>query len=214
MIAAVASQVLAIDNSPDTIRANEARPHPPNLSYCIGDAALLSPAEIHCDLLVALQVIEHIPDASRFASIAAEATAPEGIAILSTPNALLSVGENPYHEREYSLADLRDLLARSFPCVELYGIHGSTKALAYHAHRRRLSGSLLQADFLRLRRLLPRWATSRAADLLGTAIKRYLHRRRPERPESWDDEYSIAAERLPDALDLIAVCGHSGRHAE
>ncbi len=207
-----ATQVLAIDNSPDAISACEKDPPPANLLFRRADALSLSRSEITCDVLVAFQVIEHLADTDRFLRLAAEATAPDGICLISTPNALLSVGNNPYHHREYTPAELQGLLVHHFPSVEVLGVKGSERALQYHARRRRLVRSILSADVLRVRRLLPRKITQRLADYLGAAVKRILILRKPRaEADDWEHEYSVGQRDLDKALDLMAICRHRER---
>jgi len=211
LLSEVAAEVLAIDSSASAIAAVRQSLDAANVTVRVGDAMTLSPDDMRCDLLVALQVIEHLPAPETFAAMAAEATRPRGLCILSTPNALLSVGENPYHVREYTAPEFEALLSNSFPSVHLYGVHGSHRARSYHARRRRLTRSLLRVDVFGLRRILPRAVTRRVADVLGLAVKLCLIRREPQTEATdWEGEYTVAEGNLDEALDLLAVCSHAG----
>jgi len=209
LLAEVASQVLAIDISAAAIAAAAASVGKANVSFRRADAMELSPAELQCDLLVAFQVVEHLPDAERFAALAAEATRPRGVLLISTPNARLSHGANPYHAREFTADELKEMLARLFCCVELFGVHGSQRAISYDRRRTRLAQAVLRLDILGLRRTLPRQWVNRVGDIAGEAIKRYLMWRGGRSfATSWDDDYFVAKENLDGALDILAVCGH------
>jgi 2-polyprenyl-3-methyl-5-hydroxy-6-metoxy-1,4-benzoquinol methylase len=209
MLAGVAREVRAIDRSVEAVTAAAARFQAANLTYQTADIADLSPDVIRCDLLVAMQVIEHLEDVDALLRLAAEATRPAGACILSTPNALLSVGENPYHAREFTPMEFERLLLTTFAKVELYGVHGSERAVRYHAQRRRLARAVLRLDFLRLRRVLPQAVKTRAADVLGSAVKQVLRRLLQTRPARWDDEYTVAPSAPDRALDVIALCRHA-----
>jgi SAM-dependent methyltransferase len=71
----------------------------------------LRPSEF--DLAVSLETIEHMEDPELFAEELARVLKPGGILLLSTPNSLLTLKTNPYHLREFTLAELRALLDRA-----------------------------------------------------------------------------------------------------
>jgi SAM-dependent methyltransferase len=81
------------------------------------------------DLYACFETIEHVEDDEALLREARRVLAPEGLLLCSTPNRdLLSPGltlgdrpVNPYHVREYAITELRSLLARFFPRVELFG---------------------------------------------------------------------------------------------
>ena len=213
MLSEEAVQVLAVDNSQEAIAAASKEPVPANVEFRLSNAIGLSADEIRCDVLVAFQVIEHFPAADGFLELARDATRPDGVCLVSTPNALLSVGDNPYHFREYTPSELQRVLVPHFPYVELFGVCGSQRALTYHGHRRRLVRSILAVDVFGLRRVLPKKATQRAADYMGAAVKRFLLRgQSSSRSDDWDREYGVEQGDLERALDLIAVCRHGDPH--
>lgn len=213
LLAEVADTVLAIDNDPEAVAAAAQSFQADGLVFKVADAMSLSAADIRCDVLVSLQVLEHLADARRFAALIAEAIKPGGVCILSTPNALQSFGENPYHVREYTPPELEELLSEFFPVVDMYGVQATERALAYDRRRGRSAERLLALDFLRLRRILPKTWVRRIGDFLGESVKRYLMRFGPRlSSDTWDDEYRVATGNLEEALDLVAVCSHAAEH--
>jgi len=213
LIAQVADRVLAIDYDAEAVAAADQSWRADRLVFRVADAMSLSAADIRCDVLVSLQVLEHLPDARRFAALVAEATKACGVCILSTPNALQSFGENPYHVHEYTPPELEELLSEFFPVVDMYGVQASERALAYHSRRGRAVERLLALDFLRLRRILPQTWVRRIGGFLGERVKQHLMRSGPRlSSDTWEDEYRVAAGNLEEALDLVAVCSHAAEH--
>jgi SAM-dependent methyltransferase len=81
------------------------------------------------DLYVSFETLEHVEDDEALVREARRVLAPGGRFFCSTPNRdFLSPGltlrdrpRNPYHVREYSIAELESLLGRVFPKVKLFG---------------------------------------------------------------------------------------------
>ncbi|MFN8547833.1 MAG: class I SAM-dependent methyltransferase [Candidatus Eisenbacteria bacterium] len=78
------------------------------------------------DVVVAMEVIEHLAEPERFLEETRRVLTPDGILLLSTPNReLVSPGwqrpPNRFHLREWSAAEFRRLLSAVFACVELQG---------------------------------------------------------------------------------------------
>ena len=83
------------------------------------------------DVVVSLETIEHIADDAGFARELARVVNANGIVIFSTPNALYTrpvngVPANPFHVREYTPDQLRELLEPIFTSVELLGQRPAT----------------------------------------------------------------------------------------
>src|SRR5579872_5938218 len=61
------------------------------------------------DCLVSFQVIEHIADDSFYLKEISRVLKPNGLALITTPNKLMSLSRNPWHEREYKAEELTSL---------------------------------------------------------------------------------------------------------
>lgn len=78
------------------------------------------------DLVVAFEVIEHLADAERLLQEAKRLMAAGGQFAVSTPNKAYyeasrsESGPNPFHTREFTLDEFRELLRRYFPHVTLF----------------------------------------------------------------------------------------------
>lgn len=80
------------------------------------------------DVVANLQVIEHLWDQPGFITECARVLRPAGTLVITTPNRLtFSPGRdtplNPFHTREFSGAELAELLAPHFQVVRAYGVH-------------------------------------------------------------------------------------------
>ena len=85
-LARLGAQVVGLDASPDLIEAARAHASAQGLGidYRAGDIAAL---DDKFDLITCMEVIEHVADPAAFTSALAERLAPDGLLILSTPNA-------------------------------------------------------------------------------------------------------------------------------
>ena len=85
------------------------------------------------DCVVFLQTIEHVQDPDAVLSRLNTLIGPDGIAFVSTPNLLTLAPEgaeksgNPWHIKEYRAHEFRELCARHFGSVEIYGLFHARK---------------------------------------------------------------------------------------
>jgi SAM-dependent methyltransferase len=96
------------------------------------------------DVVTNFQVLEHVPDAIAYLEGLRRVTRPGGLVILATPNAStrLDPGMTPwnrFHVREYTAAELRELLERMFPRVRIRGMFGT--ATLYETEIRRVDAA-------------------------------------------------------------------------
>ncbi|MDJ0850585.1 MAG: class I SAM-dependent methyltransferase [Myxococcota bacterium] len=192
---------------PRVVGLDRARPdaiHRGPVTYVRADLRHVPLARRAFDLVISFQVIEHLQDPTPYLEAIAGAVAPGGLALVTTPNVLMSDGVNPYHVHEYRADELGDRLREHFAEVEVRGIGASEPVHAYLAARSRRIRNIMRLDPLRLRERLPRglveWLFARFAVLV---------RRRTRGSEgvpavSWHDfPVGPADDRC---LDLLALC--------
>lgn len=159
------------------------------------------------DAVVCLHAIEHVPDPERVASECARLTAPGGRAVIATPNRLTFVRPDeiidPYHEIEFDAGQLRAVCAPWFATVEMYGVFGSERYMEFFRRERRKLDLLLQLDFLRLRRLVPRKLRQQLYD---TALTRGRRSEDALASSIGLEDFSVGDTGLEACLDLFAVC--------
>ncbi|MDX2179073.1 MAG: methyltransferase domain-containing protein [Bryobacteraceae bacterium] len=125
-LAKTAVSVAGIDRSEEAVAFARERYGGGNVEFHIADCADTGLPSASVDLAVAFELVEHLDDARALLREAARLLAPGGQLAISTPNrdyyneSRRGSGPNPFHRREYSLAEFRDLLGEYFPQVTLF----------------------------------------------------------------------------------------------
>src|SRR5215213_10622422 len=138
-LARSASEVIGVDANPQAHEHARARYRRSNLRF---ERGLVEDFRGPCDAVVFLQTIEHVSDPESLLRSIARA-AP--VAYVSTPNRLTLAppgapkSDNPWHLREYTLAEYRELLEPHFGHVEILGV--------FHAKKLRLHELALRAGW-------------------------------------------------------------------
>ena len=185
LVAAAAARVVALDYDPAVV-AHVRRAYPA-IAAARADLQRLPVRDGGAEVVVTLQTIEHLHDQPGFVAECARVLRPAGTFVVTTPNRLtFSPGRdtplNPFHTRELSAADLRDLLAPHFTVTRLLGIaHGP-----------------------RIRRWERRHGPVTDAQLAGPPASWPPHVTRLVRTVTARD-FVVTAEDVDGSLDLLAV---------
>jgi 2-polyprenyl-3-methyl-5-hydroxy-6-metoxy-1,4-benzoquinol methylase len=107
------------------------------------------------DVVVSFQVIEHIEDDFLYLQEIHRVLKPGGIALFTTPNRKMSLTRNPWHIREYLAHELKTLGLKIFQQVEMKGITGNEKVMAYYEQNKKSVSRFTRWDFLNLQYRLP-----------------------------------------------------------
>jgi len=107
------------------------------------------------DVVLSFQVIEHIKQDLAYLKEIYRVLRPGGKALITTPNIKLSLSRNPWHIREYTADELILLSKKVFPKVEMLGISGNEKVMAYHEENRESVNKIMRWDILNLQYRLP-----------------------------------------------------------
>jgi SAM-dependent methyltransferase len=185
VLAERAAEVVGVDANPEAHEHARLRYRRPNLSF---ERGLVEAYAGPCDAIVFLQTIEHVTEPGELLAGFARA-AP--VSYVSTPNRLTLAppgaekSENPWHLREYTAAEYRELVEPHFAGVELFGL--------FHAGKLRWHELALRGGWDRIHRALR--LTKPFYDRFVPAIAASDFSLRP------------AAEcDLDQALDFVAVC--------
>jgi SAM-dependent methyltransferase len=182
LLARSASEVVGVDANPEAFEHARLRYSGPKLSFRRG---LVEEFGEPVDAVVFLQTIEHIHDPD---ALLARIAAMAPVAYISTPNRLTLAGpeaeksDNPWHLREYDIAQYRELLEPHFDRVEVLGL--------FHARK-------LRAHELAIRLGWDRF--HRATRLTKSFYDRFV-------PAISASDFSLRADGLDEALDFLAVC--------
>ncbi len=84
-------------------------------SFALGDARVLPFADATFDLIICLEFIEHIRHPEEILAECRRTLRADGVALISTPNRLMTAKKSKYHVTEYSCAQFEKLLAATFP---------------------------------------------------------------------------------------------------
>jgi SAM-dependent methyltransferase len=185
VLARGAVEVVGIDANPEAHAHARARYRGPNLRF---ERGLVEDLAGSFDVVVFLQTIEHLEDpAVALERIAAAAP----VAYISTPNRLTlapagaTKSDNPWHLREYTAPEYRELLEPHFRGVELLGLH--------HAGKLRLHEIALRLGWDRLHSALRLTKPFYERFVPAIASSDFALKREDEAP-------------LDRALDFVAVC--------
>ena len=126
------------------------------------------------DFAVSFQVIEHIQDDKAFIREIHRVLKPGGKLFLSTPNRLMSLTRNPWHIREYTAAELTNLVSQVFKSVEMKGVYGNDKVMEYHEKNKASVRRITRFDIFNLQYRLPRRLLQIPYDLLNRLNRRSL----------------------------------------
>ena len=166
-LAEVAAEVQGIDLYAEGILYAQRRYAKENCHFQVADACATPFPDDSFDLVVSFEVIEHVDDPEAFVRSIRRMVKPGGIAILSTPNRLVSSPNggvsDPTHLREYTPSEFEAVLrAGGFTNVALQGQHFGEGLGKMHALRAKMG----RWDVLGLRRLLPGFfrVSTRSAD--------------------------------------------------
>lgn len=131
-----AKEVLGADYSKAAISQAREKFILPNLDFKVVDALNIKTLNERFDVIIAFELIEHLPISSYSIFIAEvkELLNPEGILLISTPNRLVSSPNrekpyNPYHTKEFTPEEFAKLVREHFPNVKLLGISCVSKEL-------------------------------------------------------------------------------------
>jgi SAM-dependent methyltransferase len=183
-----ARSVLGVDLSSEAIDYARARYGSGNVVFAVDDLKALGCVDGEFDVVVAFEVIEHLPQPERFVAEARRVLKPDGLLVVSTPRAAhgQEQPENPFHEREFTPDEFERLLHGSFGRVEVYG----QRRVQTARHR-----ALQRLDVLDLRRRLP--FLRRASRLVtGTAPMDAVS----------SEGVVISPDGVDEATELVAVC--------
>ena len=178
------------------------------LRFNIYDGSSLPYDDESIDVVVSMQVIEHVKDYFSYLKDIKRVLKPSGIAVLSTPNKKTMIsGINPYHYKEFALDELQDDLEKVFGSVEIHGIFGSERYMALKKEEQRLAKKVLMLDPFELRRLVPR---PLIRSLYAIAFKFVNMKTEEKQGEKGGNitvsDFFFSKDNVYDALDFVCVC--------
>jgi len=96
-----------------------------NISFAYTDATALAYPDDHFDAVFSFETLEHVEADEKMLQELRRVLKPTGVLVLSTPNFPINSPSgkvtNPFHVREYTLAQFAPLMKATFPAVAIYG---------------------------------------------------------------------------------------------
>jgi len=199
MLAERAGQMVGTDCSKEVIAHAAAKYPLPNVEFRCMPAEKQSFPDESFDVVVCLELIEHVEDYVAVMEQMHRVLKPEGTLIISTPNKdVTSPGRkrpiHDFHVHEFTIAELRELCQRYFSEVELYSQENPFEK------SRRIVRWLMALDFLRLRKLFPRRSKHRMKDGMRERLGETIQ----EEPEP--DRWAVIPGAKRTCRDIVVVC--------
>ena len=157
------------------------------------------------DTIVSFQVIEHIKKDHLFLQEIYRLLKKGGKALISTPNRLMSLSRNPWHEREYTADELEKICNDYFDKVSMLGIAGNDKVMTYHERNRKSVDKIMRFDVLDLQHRLPASLLRIPYDILNRINRNSLKSQADELVMSITQEDFFLNEKNDQNLDLFCV---------
>ena len=214
LLAQHAKEVIALDKDKKTIQQAQRRYTQSTLSFRIQDISEISLISASSfDVVCCFHVIEHLKAPRQFLTEVRKCLAyPSGVLLISTPNRdspfRRSTGlEWPYHEREYTADEFRELLLTQFEDVMLYTLQASSKVRQFQDIRARHIRRIFKWDVLRLRRWLPKRLLQFSFDIGGNLLKSFISATHNDLMHGITvSDFQITDKRIHEGLDLVGVC--------
>jgi SAM-dependent methyltransferase len=208
LLARAARQVSAIDDDRKAIQRAKRRYQKSNLNFHARDLRQLRAYEAEAfDVVCCFQVIEHLKYPVDFLWEVSRLLKDDGQLLISTPNRLLTFVDWPYHEREYTADEFRELLETVFPEVTLYALHASPRMHQFREIQERNVQRLFRWDVLQLRKWLPRRWLQICFDIGGRVLGTCLRAAHADLMSGITvQDFHLQDGQLDEGLDLIGVC--------
>lgn len=207
-LAEVAKKVIAIDKHTISIEKCKIKHNKKNLKF-INIKIEDYESKEKFDVVISLQVIEHIPSdkISIFFKSIITSLKKNGTFILSTPNTITSsYNENPYHYKEYSFCELYLLLSNYFKKITFYSIIGDKYVSKFEHARKKSVLSFLKKDIFCIRKIIPRKIRQSMFDLATYSNMRILNKKSKEFQKISEKNYKLISGKDNKSLDIVAVC--------
>jgi ubiquinone/menaquinone biosynthesis C-methylase UbiE len=157
------------------------------------------------DCVVSFQVIEHIKEDRFYLQEIHRVLKPGGVALITTPNRKMSLSRNPWHIREYLADELENLAKGIFSEVQMKGITGNEKVMAYHEQNKKSVARLMRWDIFNLQYNLPAWMLRFPYEVMNRLNRNKLQTGDQSLVQSIRHEDYVVTDDAANALDLFLI---------
>lgn len=157
------------------------------------------------DVIITFQVIEHIKNDKLFLQEIHRVLKPGGKALITTPNIKKTLTRNPWHIREYTAKELKDLAGQIFNKVDMKGITGSDLVWQYYEKNKRSVEKITRFDIFNLQYKLPSSILRIPYDILNRLNRNKLQTTNDDLVSKITHEDYLLTDDANDALDLFCI---------
>jgi 2-polyprenyl-3-methyl-5-hydroxy-6-metoxy-1,4-benzoquinol methylase len=157
------------------------------------------------DVVISFQVIEHIKNDLAYLKEIHRVLKPGGKALITTPNIELSLSRNPWHIREYKSDELEMLAKRVFAQVEMKGITGNEKVMAYYDDNKKSVNQMMRWDIFNLQYRLPAFMLRFPYEFLNRMNRNKLKSGNDSLVSQIHHEDYLLSEKPESSLDLFCI---------
>jgi ubiquinone/menaquinone biosynthesis C-methylase UbiE len=157
------------------------------------------------DCVVSFQVIEHIKEDRFYLQEIHRVLKPGGVALITTPNRKMSLSRNPWHIREYLADELENLAKGIFSEVQMKGITGNEKVMAYYEQNKKSVARLMRWDIFNLQYNLPAWMLRFPYEVMNRLNRNKLQTGDQSLVQSIRHEDYVVTDDAANALDLFLI---------
>lgn len=157
------------------------------------------------DTVISFQVIEHIKNDRQYLEEIARVLKPGGVALITTPNIKKSLSRNPWHIREYTATQLKELCQPYFSKVEMLGVTGNEKVLEYYEQNKASVKRLMRFDVFNLQYKLPAFLLKIPYEFMNRLNRNKLQDADDSLVASIRHEDYLLSENADSSLDLFAI---------
>ena len=157
------------------------------------------------DSIVSFQVIEHVRKDGEFLKEIHRVLKPGGVAVLTTPNIKKTLSRNPWHEREYTAQELTDLASKYFNQVEMKGVTGNEKVMAYYDENKKSVQRITRFDIFNLQYRLPNALLRIPYDILNRMNRNKLNDANNNLVANIVETDYLLMDNADEALDLFLI---------
>lgn len=157
------------------------------------------------DFVISFQVIEHINDDAFFLREIHRVLKPGGKLFLTTPNRPMSLSRNPWHIREYTAEELTNLGKSIFSLVEMKGITGDEKVMAYYEQNKESVNRIMRYDIFNLQHRLPASVLKVPYEILNRWNRNKLKNTDDKLVSDIGHENYLVTNNAKTALDLFLI---------
>ncbi len=205
-IAEKVRMVIAVDKDKETIEHASAKNKQQNVKFKVADGTNLPFNDESFDLVVSLQVIEHIEDDHKYLQEIKRVLKPKGLFFCSTPNKknryIKDKPWNRFHVREYDYQEFKSLFNNYFSRVQPFCISAKGNTAEFEKKRLKKVHLMNRIDFLNLRRFFSPELQSNITENLKTLT--YKIKGKTDKKYLLEDFY-ISQDDFDNCLDLIFV---------